>query len=341
MKNSLHYNYVVFNMADGNKLKNNPDGYYTICVKDLFGMDGVKVVSMPLDQECLLVRLLFSIHTSAKIARYIKLPFKKCWYPRYFRNDFEDNKPLCFVIINNYISISYLEYLKQTYPTSKIVLLHRDLLAVSNRSNPELPFNKVLDLEMSIDDNECEEYDMVHFSEFESKTDVPISEDYPLSDVFFAGAEKGRLNKLITAYDIFAAQGIKCFFYITGVSKERQVQREGIVYADKFMPYSKMLYYTINSRCVLEFNYGAAVGYTSRFLEAVIYGKKLITDNIVIKNTSFFKSGHIQVIANANEIDTSFMTTGSDIVDYHYNREFSPIRLIEQIDSELTGRYGE
>lgn len=333
--NQLHYNFVVFNMPDGKKFKRNPNGYYSICLNDLIGLSGIKVSSCPLEEENFFLKLLYSIHNSAKIAKYICLPKKELWFPLYFRNSFPDDKPLCFVIINSFIAIPYLHYLKQQYPSSKIVYLHRDIIEVSKKCNPDLSFNPIIDLEMSIDDIECQKYGMIHFNEFESSIDIPKAKNYPICDVFFAGVDKGRLAKLVEIYDFLENAGIKCFFYITQVKKENQIERSGIIYAKKNMPYTKMLYYTCNSRCVLEINHGNAVGFTSRFLEAVMYGKKLITDNQLIKNSIFYKTENIQVIDNINDIDPSLITGVKDFVDYHYHGEFSPINVIKQIDSEL------
>ena len=85
------YNYILFNSYD-NKLKIDRNGYYTICAQELETSPSIRVVSYPLDIYPYWIRLLFAIHHSEKIARYIKLPFKKLWYPYYFKNNFEEKK---------------------------------------------------------------------------------------------------------------------------------------------------------------------------------------------------------------------------------------------------------
>ena len=101
------------------------------------------------------------------------------------------------------------------------------------------------------------------------------------------------------------------------------------------MPYSEMLYHTINSKCILEINQYEAVGYTSRFLEAVMYNKRLITDNKDVMLSKFYSSDNIMCISDILDIDPSFVSS-EKIVDYYYNGEFSPIHLIEKIDLLLT-----
>ena len=162
-----------------------------------------------------------------------------------------------------------------------------------------------------------------------------MADNYPLSDVFFAGYVKDRLPNLLKAYDIFTNSGLIVHYYLTGVKPEDRVDLPGVEYAEKPIPYYDMLYRTVNSRCVLEFMQKGAVGNTSRFLEAVMFNKKLITNNLSIKDSKFYDPRFIQVVDNASEIDPGFIVNNQN-VDYRYNGEFSPIHLIEQIDNELT-----
>lgn len=334
----MNYNYIYFNSPD-HRLYTNKEGYFNVCTRDLESMPGVMVVNNPYDWASFPIRFLFAVHNSGLINKYVKLPFKRIWYPKYFKNPFRDDKPICFVIQNVYLSLDYFQYLKKRYPSSRFVLINRDLLAVALKSNQALVNSDLPDIRMSIDINESEKFNMIHFDEFESKIDIPQSKDYPLYDVFFAGHAKDRLPKLVKTYDILTKAGLKCFFYITGATKDMQIIREGIFYADKQMPYTKMLYYSVNSRCILEYNYGNAVGYTSRFLEAVMYNKKLITDNQTIKDSKFYNPEFISCIDRPEDIRPQFVLDNDNNVNYHYIDGFSPKYLIEKIDAILTERY--
>ena len=106
------------------------------------------------------------------------------------------------------------------------------------------------------------------------------------------------------------------------------------------MTYREMLEHTVNARCLLDINQEGAVGYTSRFLEAVMYGRRLITNNPSIRASKFFSSGYIQIVDKIEEIDPSFVSDEWK-VDYHYNDEFSPFSLIDRIEEELIKKYGE
>jgi len=332
----LKYNYIFFNVADINTRISTPLEYNAICVKDLLSMQGVKVVSYPVDYASYLIRWFYSIHHSSRINKIVKIPFKKLWYPFYFKENFTDNKPICFVLSCTYLSIDYLKYLKKKYPNCRIVRIHRDLIGLWKQKHSDFEEeSKLIDLRLSYDCEDSKKYGIPHFDEFESKINIERAPNYPLSDVFFAGKAKDRLPMILDVYHKLAEAGLNCDFFITNVQKNMQIHLKGITYSDKPMSYYQMLYRSVNSKCILEIQQTGATGYTSRFLEAVMYNKKLITNNQSIKDSPFYHKDYIQCFTNLDDIDTSFVTKSLENIDYHYNNEFSPIHLIEQIDSEL------
>lgn len=334
----LHYNFIVFNNKES-KYKLNKNAYYAICLMDLYNMKGVENVFSPLYHKNRLLQFLYYLHTSKRINKYINLPFKSIWFPLYVKNDFIDKKPLCFVF-GDRLSLDYWAYVKKKYPDCKIVMLHRDLRRLTEQKNPAYLTSNLIDLQMSIDAEESNKYGMIFFHEFESKIKIPISDNYPESDIFFAGKAKDRLPRLMHAYEIFRNAGLNVKYYLTEVPETDQKLLPGIEYANKPMPYTDMLYHTINTRCILEINQAEAVGYTSRFLEAIMYNKRLITDNKEVKKSKFYTPENILCINDISDIDPRFISREGN-VNYNYHDEFSPIHLIKQIDDILVNRYGK
>lgn len=323
-------------MPDYKRLKNSSDGYYTICVNDLMLEEDIEVVPYPLYYASFLTRIIFAMHHSERINKVIRLPFKSIWFSRYFKNEFKNNRPLCFVILNYHLSNDYLNYLKTTYKGCKIVCVHRDLIKIYEKKYQYFPLNKVYDLELSFDENECLKYGFIHFDEFESRISVPRAPNYPLSDLFFAGKAKDRLNLLINIYDLMTKNGVNCEFLITGVAKKNQIFRKGVHYLKKGISYKEFLFKSVNSNCLLDINQKGSVGFTSRFLEAVMYNKKLITNNSTIKKSKFYNAKYIQCFEDASLIDCSFVKKDIGEIRYNYSDEFSPIALINMIDNMLT-----
>lgn len=341
MNTKLHYHYIYFNSCYLKRGRVNRNEYNSICLRDAENLDDVDVISTPLQQYPLVIRRLFALHTSKRVNEIIKLPLQNLWFPLFFKKK-KVSKPYCFVIARQDIPMKYFAYLKRLYPQSKFVKIHRDLLKVAH-SNPEYSeenMNRVFDLRYTFDEGEAKRYGLVHFDEIESRVDVPVSEEYPISDVFFAGRAKDRLKKILTAYRIFTNAGLHCDFYITDVPEEERIELPGITYADSFMPYDEMLFRTVNTQCLLDINQTGAVGYTSRILEAIIYNKRIIMDNPYILHSKYYNTNYIQFVANMDQIDPEFVKR-TDPVNFAYEGDFSPVRLIRSIDNELVKKFGK
>lgn len=327
----MRYNYVYFNATYANKLEVDLDDYNSICTRDLESLENVQVIPTIMAHKAKFFKFLYYCHE--KLSRMIRFPFIELWYPSFFKNRFsKSKKPLCFVIASSQIPIRYVRWLKKHYSNAKFVRVHRDLFKVTCRNGYTDKFlNENFDVQMTFDENEASSSGALYFDEIESKIDISDSPLYPQCDVFFAGKAKDRFPKIIDFLRRFNEEGLDCYFYVTEVPIEQQINIKGIVYGSKFMSYKEMLYRTVRSKCILEINQEGAVGYTSRFIEAVLYNKKLITDNIYIKRSKFYDKRFIQCIGPGEMLDAGFVNEDV-VVDFKYNNEFSPINILNKIE---------
>lgn len=331
----MKYNYVIFNSVCTDVSYNRDEDYYVICLKDLENRDDVILNHVPLQEQPKWLRCLYNFHHSRWLHnKYWKFPFRNIWHPIIFKSTFKDDKPICFICLR-YPSISYLRYLKRKYPNCKIIKMSRDLIKIQEKRYEDYTKANVFDLWMSFDKLDCKKYGFPHFDEFESKINIPIEKNYPIADVYFAGQAKDRLERLVKIYDKLEMAGLRCQFFITNAKEREKVEREGIVYSSKPMTYVQMLKQSVNSKCILEISQENAIGYTSRFLEAVMFNKLLITDNESIANTKFYNPEFIQIIKSEDDIDVDFINN-SERVDYNYTNEFSPVKRLELIEGLLS-----
>lgn len=330
------FKYIFFDAGELKRGKPDEDNYYYICTLDLRSDPDVEVVTFPLEGKNIIFHYLFIFFQKLSRCFPPLSFFNRLFYPFYIKK-YNKNTQLCFVVYGYYITPDYLRYLKKKYPKSKMVMIHRDSYKIWRKKNPLFSDNDIselFDLQMTYDIGDSIKYNMIHFDEIESQIPISMSDNYPLRDVFFAGAAKDRLSLLIDIYDNLDSNGISCYFFITNVKPKDRIIRSGIVYSDKGMTYKEMLYQTINSRVILEVNQSCVDGYTSRFLEAVIYNKKLITNNTAIRNNRYYNEKYIQCFVKAEDIDIQFLKT-NNYIDFGYKNEFSPTHLIELIDHSL------
>ena len=335
LKHNIVYLNNNYEYGAGKIKKYDPNEYNAICLRDLENTEGVDIVPFPLANYPTLLRKLYIRHQ--RWARKYKFPFKKLWYPFIWRNRFKTKKPICFILATPYYPLEYLYYLKKRYPDCKIVEIYRDLLKVRRYSTPDITEDiaqNLFDLRLSLDQNECKKYGFLWFHEIQSVIPLPSLEKYPHCDVFFCGQAKNRLSRIVAAYDKLGNAGLKCHFIVTHASENEKQLRDGIIYTNAFIPYIDMLNMTVNAKCVFDTQQEGYVGFSSRFLEAVMYNKRLITDNPSVLESPFYNTRYIQYVTDMDMIDPDFVTQ-KEVVNYHYAGEFSPIHLVEQIDKAL------
>ena len=289
-----------------------------------------------LESENKILQIMFKIHTYPQFNRFFSIPFKGIWLNKCFKFKFNDNKPICFIVGDKYYNQDFFfDYLRKKYDDCKIVITFRDLYLSKKKRFPDMNIEELkekFDLVMSYDKGDCKKYNLVYFDLEATKKYIDRASDYPWSDVIFIGRSKGRLNRIIKAYDILSNAGLKCYFYVVG--ENRISKYKNIIFTDKIMPYGEMLEKTINSRCVLELSQDKEYGFTSRSQEAIIYNKKLITDSLIVKEQKFYPSKDILFINDVADINPDFVKEMNE-VDYGYNGEYSPLRMIENIEAHL------
>jgi hypothetical protein len=167
--------------------------------------------------------------------------------------------------------------------------------------------------------------------QYYSKLNLPKTEKK--TDVFLTLYDKGRAAKALQCYDVLRRRGIKCQFFITGVTDEfaRQNTRPGIVY-NKVLNYSEVIKLVMESRVIIELCQQGQTSNTLRAFEAVVYDNKLLTDNPNIVGFPYYDEAKMKYFENSEEllqVPTEFFTETPSA--YNYDGEFSPLELFEQI----------
>lgn len=329
--------YVFFNGVSGNIVDFDKNGVDDICCLDLVQRDDVNVLPVQLHKFPRIVRWLNAFHHSRRINKVLKLPLKKLWYPLYYDLSFiPSDKDLCFIFLNVF-PLGYMDYLRKRFPRAKFVKIHRDLISKFHVWYPEYTeevLDRYFDLRLTYNPSDAAEYGIGEFSQYESKLSTLICKPSLAHDVFFVGKAKDRLSFLLEAYDRLESLGQDCFFYLTEVAPEKRSQRKGIYYADQQMPFLEALNYVFNSKCLLDISQHGSSGLTLRCLEAIMYDKRLITNVRSIEKNKYYDASNMLIIDRADEINEEFFFRHTE-VSYGYEGDFSPLRLIEQIEAIL------
>lgn len=162
---------------------------------------------------------------------------------------------------------------------------------------------------------------------------VWISHSVPSGEInkelYFCGRDKKRSDFLLQIYDHLHEAGIRCDFRIDATDGHTY-EREGIRFSE-WATYDKIVDEVLDTNCILEIlaanNYGA----TLRYKEAVIYNKKLLTNNPEVTKLPYYDSRWMRYFEKAEDIDLEWLRT-VEPVDYGYKGDFSAEHFLNTVE---------
>lgn len=280
------------------------------------------------------IRSIRDMHTSIKGNSVVKLPFQWIWYNSLFNEDIMQNEECIFLFEegNKFgYNSQYIKYLKKKYFNSKFVFIFTNPVSTIPLKYIKI-INSNYDLVISFNQYDCQKWGYTHYSGIYSKIDVKIDESIAESDVFFVGQEKGRLEEILNIYYFLSSQGIKCDFYISGVDSKHVEKISGIHY-NHYLNYVEVVQHVLRSKCILEVLQKNQNGSSLRTMEALIYEKKLISNNKNIKVERYYKKNQILTYESYRDIDINFIRDNTQ--KYVYDGSISPNRFISFINDQL------
>ncbi len=314
-------------------LENNYMAFYTTA--DVEDLENVVIFHSRKVSKNRLTSLLYNIHNSAKISHYIKLPFKGVWDSILFKDLLKRFTPDYIVFTSSWYSDHLTKYFRKNTPQGKLILRFSDMVVKELRRSDERAINKLkglFDGVIAYSQEDAETFGFTYHSVGYSKLKEGLLTPKKQYDVVFVGADKGRIDKIRNAYNKFRSAGLSCYFYVILV-KEEDRKDDGIIYADKVMPFCEYLSYENSAKCLFELVQEGSTGRTYRMMESIIYNKLLITNCPEIKETEYYKPEYVQLFEDVSEIDPSFVKKAPDNINYCYKGDFSPIRDLEFIEA--------
>ena len=167
----------------------------------------------------------------------------------------------------------------------------------------------------------------------------------PKNDIYFCGVTKDRGNKIKKILDAIEKNNITTKMDIFCNSMEyknlKNYKKVANIYENaNFIPYFKVLEKTLQSRCILELVQENQNALTLRAYEAIAYNRKLLTNCKTILSFKYYNPAYIQYFENISDIDWNWVKKDINI-DYKYNGEFSPKRLIDDIKKNLMEEFNK
>jgi hypothetical protein len=222
-----------------------------------------------------------------------------------------------------------MDYFKKTLPGSKHVLFYTDAKNVGADVLQYLQGRT--DLIGVFDRGIAKEYQIEFWPNvYPAVSAEKVPEEY---DLCFIGNDKGRLELLEQIADLCKAQDINAAFYVK--SRDKKHRCENIHYIDAYLPYELVQDIVKRSRCLLELRIQPYDTWSVRAQEAVVFNKKLLTNNPKIDCMPCdVKRDYVSVFEKPEDIDWNFVRA-KEPVDHHYRGEFSASAFLNKIQEQL------
>lgn len=276
------------------------------------------------------------IFLSKKINSFVTMPFQSFFY--YLDKYPFASSTIYRVIIPSssicYYSMHYLEKLKQKYENVYLYALLTDSIEADS---PHLNYvrdklsSKVWNKVLTYDKYDAQKYGFTWFGyTYYSSFDF-VSPSQHTSDLYFVGYDKGNRGSLIgEIFDTLESQGVNCNFKVVSNHADTYVNGSKLAYTRKKQTYPEVVADVKSSQCILEVLQENQQAQSIRYFEAIIYNKKLLTNNVHIKELPYYDPRYMHYFQSVEDIDPSWIKSDYTI-DYKYHGEFSPVHLVDFI----------
>lgn len=205
-------------------------------------------------------------------------------------------------------SRAVISHLRNLFPKAKIIYQMLNPYSMPRHELADNPWIEDLyDGVVTITPEECVEHGWYyHEAPFWPSALSFNPEEVPIKyDVFFVGQDKGRLNYLIEIADSLTSMGLTCNFKVLGASE--RIDRPGLSYLDSPQSYEETIWDSLQARCILDLPAPGVTYTTSRPLEALTYGRLLLTTNQNIKRQTWYNSDSMFVFKKPSDIKDNWI----------------------------------
>ena len=309
---------------------------YRTMFSDLFKTKEYNVTEVPRMIIPGFLKPLYNLHYNRKINSHIFLPFKMIWTNCYqlHKYPFNDSEEYTVIFLNGslrfHFSKGYLKKIKKKHTNVKLAMILYDSFVnpAAKRSISMIP---IFDYVFSFDKRDCETHGLQHiYSTFSLPDGLELDRNKHTS-AFFIGYGAGRLKLLQEVFKTITSEVQNCYFGIAGVGEKDIIDIKDVHY-NITIPYSEELQMAYNTDCIVEVVKEGQAGVSLRTCEAIAFNKKLLTNNVQIKEMPFYDSRYISVFNTPNEIDINFVKAKIE-VKYDDNDFFSPVSILKKIEN--------
>lgn len=226
------------------------------------------------------------------------------------------------IIFDGHVRTEFLKWIRKNNPKKRIILwLWNTVAEVENNLHLEsIPDGIEI---WSYSEYDCKKYNLNYNTTFfwDKKDKV---EDEIVQDLYFIGKDKGRLKKVKYVASACNERKINFTYHIVKTHKYSLPKKE----YKSSISYLEVQKNIAKSKAILDIQVSKTAGPSLRALEAVFYGKKLVTDDKNVKTFKFYNKDNIFILGedDLNELrvflDSPVIPIREEDVEYYNVRNW-------------------
>ncbi len=225
----------------------------------------------------------------------------------------------------------FRKLLRKKYPNAKMLFLVDDSKSFRESNKLEYLRSQYDDV-MSV--NMMDSIDLGTYY-YQEPLPARIVDSDIKTDLFFIGTDRGRRERLENLADFLTERGLILDFIFCTKSVGTNPT---VKYVTHEIEYSKLQEMMDETNCILEIAPAdSRVATTMRAVEAVAYGKKLLTSNPLIKYSPMYNPNQMKVFNDLEDIDVEWLKS-KDKKGFSNPQSVSPIATLDALVAHYCGR---
>lgn len=257
--------------------------------------------------------------------RVLRLP-ETVWYNKEVLNSGCEY----FIVFDVLITRKYLEWLRRSFPTAKIIYQYHNLVGTARHILPkDIPEGIHAD---TYDVDDSKEYGLSLRQKGTYIYGTGIKKKDTKYDVIFVGRDKGRAEYLLKLQDEMNNMGLVTKFLIMPNGRFYIPKK----YYSKPIPYKEIANLLSQTKAVLNIGLPGQMGATIRDYESIFHSVKLITNNSNIKSYEFYKPDNVFIIGKRELSDLpEFIESPFDTISEELLEQYTLDYMIESTISNM------
>lgn len=180
----------------------------------------------------------------------------------------------------------------------------------------------------SFDFSDCKNHGFVFWPQICSRLECVKIDNRP--GFYFAGRKKGRLPFIKDVAQCFNKQRYSSYLRIPDIIADEmhELKEIGSVFVfNTMIPYEDMLNEELSYNCIFDITQDCQQGFSWRFIEGILYHKKIVSNNPDVMNSPYYNENQIKIIKDPRDLDFDWIKDVTNTI-YNYTNHYSPEKFI-------------